>query len=351
MVRVSENSTQHTVRYALNRNKKRMEDLQLKGSTLRDISRPSDNPIANVEALSLQSSIKDNKQYLKNSDFALLNLNATEKAIEELVEILNSAKEIAIAQSSDFYDGNIRKNVSQEIRQLRNQAMAIANRRVGQRFLFGGYKSLEKPFDAQGKYNGDQGHTTLEVSKDFFVPINLHGEEVFFTTANSSGKKVDPFEEISPSDAVPEEIRNMNKKKEEEPKPAEANRDLASQRIPPQEQGFKKVNNIFTQLDTLINSLDNNDASLTQSVLEEFDDSTSRLITLRTKVGSLMNSVESAKMTNDRANIDKAARRSALVDSDIAELFSDITRHQNVLKTTYQASQGMMNQNLLDFLR
>ena len=118
---------------------------------------------------------------LKNSDYAMLNLNIVERSLEELTDIIVKAKEIAIAQASDFYDGDVRKNVSNEIVQLRKQLVAIANKRFGNRYIFSGFKSLTKPFSDNGEYLGDKNHIKIEVGKDFFVPINLHGEEVFFS--------------------------------------------------------------------------------------------------------------------------------------------------------------------------
>lgn len=81
MSRVSENSAKHSIQYALGKAKRKMENLQLKGSTLRSITRPSDNPISNVEAMSLESRIKNNEQYIRNAEYAELHLNSTEKAI------------------------------------------------------------------------------------------------------------------------------------------------------------------------------------------------------------------------------------------------------------------------------
>ncbi|MBC99600.1 MAG: flagellar hook-associated protein 3 [Halobacteriovoraceae bacterium] len=346
MTRVSENSNMHAIKYSLGKTKEKMENLQLKGSTLRSITRPSDNPISNVEALSLKSRIKDNNQYTRNAEYAELHLTATEKSIEQITEILNKAKEIAIAQSSDFYDADIRKNVANEVRQLRFQALAIANKRIGNKYLFGGFKTLSKPFDESGAYQGDKGKITLEVSKDFFVPINLTGHEVFYSSEDTSSRQPNPFEQVSPSDANPsldgEEIRER-----------QINRDLASvnEQPKPEEDSFTSRSNVFSLLEGLSNSLENNDPNLTQSLLEKFDDSISRLVTMRTKVGSVMNSVDTSKLTNEDTALDAKTRKSSLVDADVTELFSDITRQQNILKSTYQASQGLMNKTLIDFLR
>ena len=348
MSRVSENSATHSIQYALSKTKRKMENLQLKGSTLRSITRPSDNPISNVEAMSLQSRIKDNEQYIRNADYAELHLTSTEKAIEQVVDIMNKAKEIAIAQSSDFYDANIRENVSNEIKQLRNQALAIANKRVGNKYLFGGYKTLSKPFAETGEYQGDLGKITVEISKDFFVPINLTGYEVFYSSDDTSSSQPNPFENVSPRDGVPDEYKSN----EEKDSVKEQDRGLASKQPPvPNESDYKTRTNVFSLLDGLTSSLENNDPTYTQSLLEKFDDATNRLVTMRTKVGSIMNSVSSSKLANEDSKINAATRRSSILDADITELFSDITRQQDVLKTTYKSTQGLMNQRLLDFLR
>ena len=86
-------------------------------------------------------------------------------------------------------------------------------------------------------------------------------------------------------------------------------------------------------------------------MLEKFDDSTSRLITLRTKIGSISSSLSSTRNSIESENLDAAERKSYLVDADIAELFSDITRQKSILETTYQSTQGMLSQNLMDFLK
>ncbi len=344
MSRVSENSNMHAIKYSLGKTKEKMENLQLKGSTLRSITRPSDNPISNVEALALQSRIKDNKQYTRNAEYAELHLTATEKSIEQITEILNKAKEIALAQSSDFYDQDIRKNVANEVRQLRYQALAIANKRVGNKYLFGGFKTLSKPFDDQGVYSGDQGKMTLEISKDFFIPVNLDGYEVFYSSNDTSSKQPNPFEKVSPADVNPT-------KTEDRQEARELSRDLASEEADSQNNNYEERSNIFSLLEGLTNSLENNDPSFTQSLLEKFDESITRLVTMRTKVGSIMNSVDSSKLSNEDQTIDAQTRRSSLVDADVTELFSDITRQQNILKSTYQASQGLMSKSLIDFLR
>jgi len=336
MTRVSENSNKASLNFSINKAKERLENLQLKGTTLKNVTRPSDNPIANVEALSLSAVASDNKQFLRNADYAMLQLNTTEQSLEELTELLNKAKEIAISQSSDFYDADIRKNVANEIHQLRNQSIAIANRRIGNRYIFSGFSTLTRPFETDGTYHGDTGSIKVEVAKDFFIPININGEEAFFSADNINDNN--PVLLKQDLEKLPE---------------ANIGRDLASDgsENPEENSGFQKRTNIFSQFSMLISALENNDPKLIQSLLEKFDESVSRLITLRTRVGSLTSSIMSSRNQIEGDNINNEAHRSKLVDADVAELFSDITKHQQILKSTYQSGKASLNQTLLDFLR
>ena len=115
-------------------------------------------------------------------------------ALEELSEILSKAKEIAVGQASDLYNKDIRQSIAREINQLRNQAIGIGNRRFANRYLFSGHKTLTRPFGKNGEYFGDDGKINLEIDKDFFVPINFTGNEIFFSTGNKKIKEVRPLE-------------------------------------------------------------------------------------------------------------------------------------------------------------
>ncbi len=350
MSRVSENSGTAALNFAINKAKSKLENLQLKGSTLKQLTRPSDNPMSNIESLSINSIRNTNKQYLKNNDFALLHLNVTEKTLENLTDLLVRAKELAIAQSSDIYNEGIRKNIAHDVIQIRNQVLALANKRIGNKYIFAGYKILNPPFNVEGEYFGDKGKHTLEISKDFFIPININGEDVFFLSGDTSKKVERPLEafpEIKSKKVNKSEQSDLNK--DDDVIIENARRELASVNESSDKQ-FEKRENIFSLLATFITALENDDPKLIQGILEKFDNSISRIITLRTRLGSLTNSVASAQGSLESENIDHAARNSKLVDADVAELFADLTKQQEVLKTTYQSAKGVFNKNLLSFI-
>ena len=309
MTRISDNSSSVAVRQSLQQARKKMEDLQLKGATLKDIVRPSDNPMGNIQVLEIDSKMADNTQYIKNSNYALFNLSFTEKALEQLAETLGRVKELAISMASSTYNEVNRQHVGNEIKQLREQVLSIANRRVGNRFIFGGFKTLERPFDYSGTYRGDEGHISLEVRKDLFVQTNFHGKEVFYGGEREGGSSL--------------------------------TRDIAS------EEGSESV---FSYLDDFVIALDANDVGMIQRLLPELDGVADKIVGLRTKIGALENAIVSSRQDVEKENIRFEERKSEISDTDIFKLFSDISRQKSVLQATHQASANLINKTLLDFL-
>lgn len=339
MTRVSQNSSNSALNFSINKVKKKLEDLQLKGSTLKDITRPSDNPIYNIETQQISSRVSDNEQYMRNSNYALLNLNITESTIEQLSDIVSRAKELAIAQASDTYNASIRNSVSNEVKHLYKQALSLANKRLGNRYIFGGFKTLDPPFNSYGIYVGDGGNINLEVSKDLFVQVGFNGSEVFYTSKEGA------------SDAPEESFEVLDDEKLDQSGGIARSLASVAKNYGGSSGAIGGRNSILSQLSRLTRSLELNDADSIRGLLTELDDSMHHLTTLRTKIGSIENSVTSAKNTMDKENLSFLDRKSKLEDVDVVELFSEIARQKNALKASYQASNNVISNTLLDFLR
>lgn len=345
MSRVSEQSSIHSINYSVGKTKSKLEDLQIQGSNLKKIQKPSDDPIGNIELLSIRSRDIDDNQFLRNSSYAKTLLELTESTLESMTELIGKAKEIAIGQSSDLYNPEVRQSVAKEVHQLRIQALSLANRRVGNRYIFSGYKTLTKPFDMNGKYLGDDGKINLEVSKDFFVPINLNGSEVFF----SNSKKEYPNDDIDirQLEMIEPSMQNEEIQQIDEAAPqAEAQRNLASQSL-----NQNTTTSIFDNLQSLENALLTNNPDVVQNILDNLDEDHNRVVKLRTQIGAISNSISNSENTIESQKLMNAAYKSKIEDADIAELFGEISKQQNVLKATYKSTAGLLNSSLLDFVR
>lgn len=330
MARVSENSSVNAINHAVGKTKGKVEDLQLKGSTLKRVSKPSDDPVGNVELLSIRSQNIDNGQYLRNLNFAQTQLSFTENVLEEMTDILVKAKELAVGQASSIYGPEIREGVSKEIHQLRQQMISLANKRMGNRYLFAGQKILTRPFDKDGNYQGDTNKINIEVNKDVFVPINLNGQELFF----SKGKR-------------PIEKSDLDLKIDVELNPDNLNRTPAST----SEEAESVSVSIFDELRALENALLTDNPQIVQGLLERIDASVDRVVGYRTQIGALTNTISNAENNIEKSKLLNEAHKSKIEDADVTELFADLQKEQNVLKATYKASSNLMNTSLMDFLK
>lgn len=373
MARVSESSAHNAINYSIGSSKQKLEDLQIKGSNLKRVQKPSDDPVGNVELMAIRSINVDNKQFLRNANYAKMYLDYTEQAIEDLTDIIMKAKEIAIGQSSDIYNPEVRKSVSREVSQLRTQALGISNRRIGNRYIFSGFKTLTRPFDKDGKYQGDNGRINLEVVKDFFVPVNMHGGEVFYEGADrtlSTKTPLDetPFQDLvafqKDPDSAPELTKTTTNPLERDPASISKKNYEALEKTQDGDVPSDKMNqtsaihnepverqNLFDHLDSLENALLTNNADAIQNLLESLDEHFDRLVTLRTRVGSIHNSVINSEANIEKQKILNESYKSQIEDADVADLFSDISKQNNILMATYKASSATINRTLLDFIR
>lgn len=331
MSRVSENSSVNSINYAVGKSKGKVEDLQLKGSTLKRISKPSDDPVGNVEMMAIRSQNVDADQYLRNLNFAQSHLSYTENILEEMTDILVKAKELAVGQASSIHSPEIREGVAKEIHQMRNQMLGLANKRIGNRYLFAGQKVLTRPFDQEGQYSGDKNKINIEINKDVFIPINLNGNDVFYSK-NKAPLQREQLDLTPPGIDI-----NANNLQRTPANGADSEQNVAV--------------SLFDELRSLENALLTDNPQIIQGLLERLDTSIERVVTYRTEIGALANTVSNAETNIEKTKLLNDAHKSKIEDADVSELMSDLQKEQAVLKATYRASSNLMNVSLMDFLK
>ncbi len=330
MSRVSENSSIHSINYAVGKTKGRLEDLQMKGSTLKRMNKPSDDPVGNAELLAIRSQNIDAGQYMRNINFAQTQLAYTEDVLEEMTELLSKAKELAIGQSSTIYAPEIRQGVAKEIHQIRQQMLSLSNKRIGNRYLFAGQKVLTRPFDQDGKYLGDKNKINIEINKDVYIPVNINGHELFYGNVKKEIEKSDV-------DLVPHG--------------PDMDPHIAVMRKPASTESSEVKPSVFDELRALENAMVTDNPQLIQGLLERMDSSIDRMVGFRAQVGALTNTITNSETNIEKTKLVNESHKSRIEDADVTELFADLQKEQNVLKATYNASSKLMNTSLMDFLK
>jgi flagellar hook-associated protein 3 FlgL len=317
-----------------------MENLQNQSATLKKLNTPSDDPVGSTKILEIRTDKVNNEQFLMNAKLAEAQLANTESALTELSDITVRAKEIAIQQSSGASaNDDTRLAVAEEITQLYQSAIGSANRRIGDRYLFGGYKTDKPPVNVDGKYLGDDGKMMVEVGRDVFIAMNIPGNEAFNTN---------PGVEHRPADMGQSPELQMNSGNRA---PASYSaKGVASGTQPPKGPQPENVN-VFEELQNLRIGLLTSDTETIRVTLERFYQIHTRLNSMRAKIGSRMNGLQTMTQSLERQNITHAQLGSHLEDADMAQVVSDLAKEETVFRSALQSSNKLLQPTLLDFLK
>jgi flagellar hook-associated protein 3 FlgL len=311
-----------------------MENLQQQHATLRKLNAPSEDPIGAAKVLEMRTDKVNNDQFQMNARLAETFLSNSELALGELAEVAMRAKEIAIGQASGASSNeDTRLGVSEEVKQLHQQAVATANRRIGDRYLFGGFKTNRAPVTQDGKYVGDAGQMTVEVGRDVFISMNVAGIEAFNTHPKLSRDG--------------RELKGNIEKLQQDPERIPA----ASQEFVDSGEGGPENVNLFGEIENLRIGLLTGDLDAIRSTLDRFDQVHGRLTAMRAKIGSRLQGLQSTSQALERHNLTNAQLSSSLEDADMAQVVSDLAKEETLFKSALSTSQKLIQPTLLDFLK
>lgn len=330
-MRITDNSNFGTIQESLNRSRARLEDLQMQSATLKKVNRPSDDPIGAAKVLEVRTDKVNNEQFEMNAKLAESFLENTDHAVADLAEVVARAKEIAIGQSSGASSTNeTRLGVAEEVDQLFQRAISTANTRIGDRFIFGGFKNQNAPVDAEGRYHGDDGEIMIEVAREVYLGMNVPGVNIFNTQ--------------------PQHSADFNRIHEQNQQKPQQTRTLASKSEQQSEMAAPNVN-LFQELKALRIGLLTGDLDTVRNCLENFDALFGQLNSMRAKVGARIQSIEGTVNALEKHNITNAQLTSSIEDADMAQVMSDLAKEETVFRSALASSKHLIQPTLLDFLK
>ena len=147
--------------------------------------------------LRLRTSVRETEQYIRNTDSAISWLDATDVVLRDVINVIHRAKDLANAGASTHLDETSKKALADEVAQLHDSLLQLANATHGGRYLFGGQKTNEVPFESVAgtgeiptvNFKGDHGEIEYEIGVGVTMVVNLKMVE------DSEGKTV-PFGQL-----------------------------------------------------------------------------------------------------------------------------------------------------------
>src|SRR5688572_32487711 len=117
-MRITTGMVQRSTLSDLNRISERVTQAQLKASSNREIQRPSDDPYNAARAIKLRESLAGIKQYERNIEDAQGWQEATELALSNITDAVQSARGLLVQGSSDTTDAASRESIAKELDEL-----------------------------------------------------------------------------------------------------------------------------------------------------------------------------------------------------------------------------------------
>ncbi len=141
-MRITTKMMQNTSLNNLNTNKALQEKLTTQLSTMKKITRPSDDPVIAIRSLKLNASLnKIDQYYEKNSEDAESWLQLTESAIKTSVDILTSMRTYVVQAAQGSLTADDRKAIVENLSNFEKEIYSTGNADSAGRSIFTGYRT------------------------------------------------------------------------------------------------------------------------------------------------------------------------------------------------------------------
>ena len=297
----------------LRRNLKNMQHVQYQLATGKEVSRPSDDPYRVTRALSLETSVMKNEQYLRNIEDSIGWVDTNDSALGALGDSLNRVRELMIRAANTGMSETDHKAIFAEMKQIGEGIGDIGNVNYDGRYIFGGQSTTEPPFpkdwidavtmdlplvNLDGVYNGDDRPISREMLPGVNVRINVHGQDIL-----GGG----------------EDQNNL-------------------------------AQTMKTILEILSNPGDNDVMVLGGDLLGEIDGHIENVLDLRTQNGAVSNRLDTLKERNATENLGMKELLAKVEDIDFAEKIMQFAMMENVYRASLSAGSKILQPTLLDYL-
>ena len=188
-MRIATSNTYDTGLDTLTRRQSEMTDLQDQITTGKRVRRASDDPAAAARAERALAAEKRADTSQRAVDASKVVVTQTESTLASADTLMQRARELVVSSGNASYSDTDRQSVSQELQQIRDQLVTLANQTDGAgTYLFGGQGSTQKPFveSASGvQFAATTGQTRTENPTG--LPLTTDGQAAWLSARTGNG--------------------------------------------------------------------------------------------------------------------------------------------------------------------
>jgi len=280
----------------------RLNTIQEKVSTGRNINRPSDDPLGLTQIMDITRNINQDAQHLKNIATGTSELVSSDNALTQMVNVVQRALELGTQGANVTTGANGMLSISTEVNLLVDQLVQLGNSTLGDKFLFSGTRTDTVPYTRAGDvvtYNGtpqtEAYERNVQIDGNTPVTINTSGDRVLPGTASAAG--------------------------------------------------------LFVNIINLKNDLAAGDTVQVRSRLDLLKTDLNSMLSIQAELGATLSRLESAEERTKLRQDTLSQLYSDVQDVDMPQLITDLNFHEQLSQASLSVMSRILPQNLFSFLR
>ena len=305
-MRITNNMLSSQLMLNLNRNAQQMNNTQNQLATGMKINKPSDDPVGITYSLRYRAELSSNEQYQKNVDTAVSWLDYNDTVLNQAGEVVQRLRELTVQASTGSNPQSALDSINEEVSQLKEQLIDIANSKLNGKYIFNGQKYDTKPYVFSKNADGssdttavdqlktDTGNINYIVGEAVQLPINVTGNEVF---------------------------------------------------------GSAEQDNLFVIINTISYALKNGLHADVSAQLDLIDTRMEKMLSIRSEFGAKSNRVELMQGRLGDLEVNLTDLQAKTEDANYAELIMNSKIQENIYNASLSAGSKIISPSLMDFLR
>ena len=298
-MRITDNMMSSSYLRNLSRNQQNVQKYQNQLSSMKEVSKPSENPLLVSEIMTLKSSITQNAQYQTTIEDSISWTDMQDSALSNASNSLMRIKTLVQSAANDTMSDEGRAAVKAEIETELATFVDALNTEFGGRHVFGGTKTTDVPFkieyDDDGKMKG----------------IAYHGNKQDINREIASGVTV---------------------------------------QLPTNGIGLVDNGDMGKLLSNILDGLDANDSDVMRGSLDELDKQIDNVVRTRTEIGAVSNRMKSAQARNESQELGLKEMLSSKEDIDFAEKYMQFNMEYVAYSASLQMGTKVLQTSILDYL-
>ncbi|MFD1361685.1 flagellar hook-associated protein FlgL [Lentibacillus salinarum] len=264
-------------------------------STGKKINRPSDDPVIAMKGMGYRTEVTKVEQFQRNTNEMHTWMDNSDAALDKATQTLQKMRELAVQASNDTYDAEERQNMKEEVEQLQEHFVDIANTNVNGKYIFNGTETDTRPVTVN-----EDGSLNVSVNS---TPVNI---EIIKGTKLQAN--------VDATELFDEELFN-------------------------------------TDIPDFMSALENNDQAAVEDSIDTLDENINNIINARADLGARMNRLELVENRLGEQEITATKTMSENEDIDYEKVITDLISQESVHRAALSTGARIIQPTLVDFLR